>query len=156
MKLVPHTSQQLRLADSDQDEVWFDRVCDSSLVVTIKTRNEDDQAVYANVLLNAEDVTELVEHIAPTGFACAECGTQDQALTFVVTGDTEVCRACDDELRLRPVLEELQRCEELVRPATSDEDWERDDEEAELVADAYDEAAKELATATGMTYPKEA
>jgi hypothetical protein len=46
-------------------------------------------------------------------YACAECGTTE-ATTYVVTTldpedprttRTEVCRACDDEIRLRPIIE---------------------------------------------------
>lgn len=82
-------------------------------------------------------------------YVCAECGTTT-ATTYVVTiidGDrTEVCRTCDSELRLRPLVESLLADEKLARPTTPDSEWERDDEEAELVADAYREAADLIAS----------
>lgn len=60
--------------------------------------------------------------------ACAECGTTE-AQTYVVTQldpddestVTEVCRACDDILRLLPLLETWRKADADTRPSTPED-----------------------------------
>lgn len=52
------------------------------------------------------------------------------------------------------LIEEFDAADEMVRPTTSDEDWERDDEEAEAVADAYYHAARKVAQVFGIDEPQ--
>lgn len=92
--------------------------------------------------------------------ACAECGTTE-AQTYVVTQldieddstITEVCRSCDDTLRLADLLTKLLVAEQTTRPPFREEHWDRDEEEADVVADVYAEIARDLMAATTLTDP---
>ena len=99
--------------------------------------------------------------LTPQGaYACAECGTTE-AQTYVVTQldptddstRTEVCRRCDDELRLGDLLAELLVAEQTTRPPFREEHWDRDEEEADVVADVYLDTARKLMAATALTDP---
>jgi len=91
--------------------------------------------------------------------SCAECGTTE-AQTYVVTQldpeddstRTEVCRSCDDVLRFATLVEELRQSERDTRPEehADGEHWDRDEEEADVVADVYAELADKLTAALDL------
>lgn len=88
--------------------------------------------------------------------ACAECGTT-KATTYVVTQlvpedentVTEVCRSCDDELRIRPLLDAFRQHAQDISP---DRDPNDDDIETveDMEADTWVAAAEEARVALGL------
>lgn len=163
MQIEPNTSNQIRFRDAAGDEAWFDIFDDTEIELVVTTKTYD--GIFNTVALAEAEVDTLVSHLRPSagGHVCGECGTTEAETYVTTTLDredskntrTELCRACDDELRLRPLLDQWQEADRQARPTTSDEDWGRDDEEAELVADTYYYAATGLAEAVGLPYLKE-